>query len=110
LQGKSKAITFIGFAVRAGKIKCGVNALLLTKERIKVLILCSTAGDNTSKESIKLSKRFNCPLLICKDITLENIINKENCKLAGIYDNNLAKAVLDNIDGNFLKYFGGDNI
>jgi len=110
LEVKSKAITFIGFAVRSRKIKCGVNALILTKERIKVLILCSTAGEGTTKEAIKLSQKFSCPLIISKGIKLEDIVYKDNCKLAGIFDINLAKAVLDNLDDNFLKYFGGDNI
>jgi hypothetical protein len=110
LEAKSKAVTFIGFAVRSRKIKCGVNALILTRERIKLLILCSTAGEGTNKEALKLMKKFSCPLIICSGIKLEDVIYKDNCKLAGIFDINLAKAVLDNLDSNFLKYFGGDNI
>jgi ribosomal protein L7Ae-like RNA K-turn-binding protein len=110
LEGNSKAVTFIGFSVRARKIVCGVNALSYTREKIKLVILCSVTGEGTYKEGIKLSKKFNCPLIICNNIKLEDIVKKDNCKLAGIFDNNLAKAVLDNLDGNFLIYSGGDNL
>ena len=47
--------------------------------------------------------------MICK-IPLEQLTGKENCKMAAITDVNLAKAVLDNQDGNFSVSSGGNGL
>ena len=77
---QTKLNTFIGFAIKARKAKLGVNAVK-TLKRADLLILCSTSSENTLKESVSLSKKLNAKLYILKEIKLEDVVFKENCKL-----------------------------
>lgn len=46
---KSKAESYIGFCIKAGKLTCGFNAIELQKKDIYLLLLCSTAAENAKK-------------------------------------------------------------
>jgi len=97
---KSKIESCVGFARRAGKYRCGVNAIGTLKQ-VKLLILCSTAAVNTQNETVKLSKKFHCDVVVSNTITVEKLTGKENCKLLAITDASLAKAIKDNLNGDF---------
>jgi hypothetical protein len=80
----------------------------MAKKGIKLILVCSTASENTFKLAIKYKNRFSCPLIICK-CGLENAVNKPNCKIAAILDESLAKAILDNVCDDYELYAGGSN-
>ncbi len=101
---KSKPLTFIGFAIRARKVRSGANAIVTLKGGVKVLIICSTASQNAFDEAIKLSKKFNAPLVVSKTYKVEDIIKKERCKLLAIQDESLGNAILQNLDDHFQEY------
>ncbi len=105
-MGKTKAFTFIGFAIKARKVKMGVNAVN-TLKKAELLIVCSTATENTLKEAVSLSKKLLAKLLVLNDIKLEEVVFKENCKLIAITDKALSKAILDSQDSHLSEYFGG---
>ncbi len=100
-----KLRTYIGFAIKAGKVRTGVNAIGTLKGRIPLLILCSTASENTVKDAVKLSKKHSAAIVVSNDLVAD-LFNKENCKLAAILDQSLANAILDNLNDKFVK-FGG---
>ena len=97
---KSKAETFIGFAVRARKCKIGVNACK-TLKRAKLVIVDGAAGESTKKDAASLSERFKCPLLTTKK-PLENIVFKGNAKVMAITDGALASAIFENKEEDFI--------
>ena len=103
----SKILTFIGFSIRARKVRSGVNAIKTLKGGVPLLILCHTASDNTLKDAVKLSKKLSARLVISKTYKIEDVIKKEHCKLIAIQDNSLAKAILDNLDCHFQEYSQG---
>ena len=105
---KSKILTFIGFSIRARKIKCGVNAVK-TLKKAYVLIICSTASKNTFDESVSLAKKLSAKLIVCNGYVLADVICKENCKLIALTDEGLSKAVLEHLDGHFTEYSGGND-
>ena len=105
----SKPLTFIGFAIKARKVKFGVNAVATLKPKVPLLILCSTASDNTKHDAVKLSKKLQATLLIATDVKVEDIVYKENCKLIAVQDVALAKAIMENLDCHFTKYSGGNS-
>ncbi len=107
---KSKVLTFIGFSLRAKKLRCGVNAIKTIKKSVKVLILCQTASNNTFDEAVKIAKKLNSTLIISVDNKVEDIVNKERCKLIAVEDESLAQAILDNLDSQFVRYAGGYGI
>ena len=62
MENKTKAETYIGFAMRAGKFRIGTNAVL-TLKRMDLLIVCKSASDNTKKHAQKIAREYNGPLL-----------------------------------------------
>ncbi len=102
----SKLFTFIGFAIKARKVKMGVNAIK-TLKRAQLLILCHMASENTVKEAISLSKRLNAKLFILNDIKLEDVVFKDKLKLIAVCDDALAKAIIDSNDSRLKECLGG---
>lgn len=101
MNNKSKAQTFIGFAMRTGKFRIGTNAAA-TLKRAELVIVCKSASDNTKKEADKLAKKFHCPILETKEITLGELTHRENAKVMAIADKSLSLAVLSNSDEDFI--------
>ena len=108
MANRSKIETFIGFSIRARALACGSNTIA-TQKRVYLIILCSSASENTKKIAQKYCNKFRCDLLLCKK-PLEDIVYKQNCKLVALTDKNLAKAILDNQDENFSVYSGGNGL
>ena len=104
---KSKAESYIGFCIKAGKLTCGFNAVESLKKEVYLLLLCDTASANGKKSAKKLQKRFGCEMLLFCGKTLEEVTGKTGCKLAAVREQNLAKAILSVEDENFRKYSGG---
>ena len=105
MQNK-KIFTYVGFSKRAGKLKTGTNAIKTVKKGVYLIIVCKTASANAIKEAEKLSNRFGCPLFITETFTVEELVDKENCKLVAILEPELAKAIILNA-GEDLKEFSG---
>ena len=99
---QDKIVSYIGFAVKARKVKLGVNAIDTVKSGVCLLVVCASAAKNTQKEAVSFAKKFNCKLVISKTYLLEDIVHKENCKLMAILDRQLAKAILNNLNEHFV--------
>lgn len=89
---RSKVRSYLGFALRAGKLTLGVNAAETLKKGVRLLIADSSVAKNSFKVICKLKDRFACPLLFAKD--LGELAEKPGCKLAAVRDESLAKAIL----------------
>ena len=105
---RSKAESYIGFCRKAGKLTCGANAIEVQKKGIYLLLLCQSASDNTKKNAQRLAMKFGCALLVSEGKRLEQLVGKENCKLAAVRDEWLAKAILSCAEDEFIKYPGGN--
>ena len=105
MENKTKAETFIGFALRTGKYKIGVNAVN-TLKRANLIIVCKSASENTKKDAEKLAKRFHCPQIETVNFTLEQLTYRENDKVMAVADKSLAKAILDNLENDFTLKTG----
>lgn len=106
---KSKAESYIGFCIKAGKLTCGFNAVEQQKKDVFLLLLCDTASENAKKNALKLKSKFGCDVLLFRGKTLEEIVGRENCKLAAVRDRGLAKAILSAADEKISLYSGGNN-
>lgn len=102
MKETNKIATYIGFAIRSGNYKIGGNSIA-TLKGANLVIVCSTASENTVKLAKKYSTRFGCKLLTTKTPTLAQLTFKENAKLMAITDSQLAKAIIDNIDQDFIS-------
>ena len=101
MENKSKANTFIGFAIRARKFRIGMNAVQTLKS-INLLIVCKSASENTQSEALKVANKYHCPLIVTIKENLEEITHRENAKIMAVADKALAKAILDNIENDFI--------
>ena len=95
-----KIETYIGFCIKARKIALGAGTIDLLRKGVYLVIVCSTASENAKKLALKYKNRFSCPLIECK-IGLENVVHKSGCKIAAIRDENLARAICDNLDDGY---------
>jgi ribosomal protein L7Ae-like RNA K-turn-binding protein len=101
LENKSKAETFIGFAMRTGKFRIGTNAVQ-TLKRAYLMIVCSSASQNTKEQAEKIAKKFHCQLIETASATLEQLTHRENAKVMAIADKNLSVAILENMEKDFI--------
>ena len=100
-----KVETYIGFCIKARKISLGGGTIDLLRKGVYLIIVCSTASENTKKLALKYKNRFLCPLIECK-IGLENVVHKAGCKIAAIRDESLARAITDNLNEDYVLYDG----
>lgn len=103
MDTKTKAETFIGFAVKAGKLRTGTGTIERLKN-IKLLIVCGTASDNAKDKAKGLAAKHKCVLLVSKK-PLGEIVYKENVKIAAVTDYALAKAISANAGEDFISEF-----
>ena len=101
METKSKAETFIGFAIRTGNYRIGLNACA-TLKKASLMIVCGSASENSTKDAIKLAKKFGCPIISPTEKKLEEITHRENAKVMAIADKDLSKAILDNSQNDFI--------
>lgn len=73
-----------------------------TLKRIDLLIVCHTASDNTKEQAIKVAKKYKCPILETKGVTLEQLVYKENAKVMAVSDKALSKAILENSEKDLI--------
>ena len=105
MESKSKAETFIGFAVRAGKFRSGANTLA-TLKKAYLIIACETAAENTLKAAARYAAKYRCPLFRTCGKALCDLAHKDGIKVAAITDAALAGAIIAN-PAPYLAEFGG---
>lgn len=105
---KNKIFSYVGFAKRARKFRSGINAIKTIKSGVFLILVCNTASPNAIKEAEKLSERFACPLFQTKTFTVEELADKENCKVVAICESELAKAIILNAGEDLQEISGGN--
>ena len=103
---QSKVQSYIGFCKRARKITLGSSAVGTLKSGVYLLLLDSSAAKNSLRYALKFKRKFNCPLLVCGE-NFEELVGKQNCRLAAIQDKNLADAILNSGEPGYELYTEG---
>ena len=105
-MAQGKVYSYIGFCKRARKITLGSSAVGTLKGGVYLLLLDKNAAKNSLRYALKYKRKFNCPLLVCGD-NFEELVGKENCRLAAIQDKNLADAILNSGESGYELYTEG---
>lgn len=100
MEKRNKTRTFIGFAVKSKNLRTGMNTVLSLK-RAELILVCKSASENTVKQARSAADKFKCPMLISKCAPLEEMIYKENVKIAAVTDKRLAQSIKDNAEEEF---------
>lgn len=89
-----KVSSYIAFSIRSGKIIFGVDKLFQSKKMPLLVIICSTQNDKVSNKIIRFCNINNVKVIKLKDLVLADMIGRDNCKVVGLLDYNLATAVI----------------
>lgn len=100
LDKNDKFVTMIGFARRSGKIVYGLDSLKSAKN-IKLLAVSDTASDNLRRNMERIADTNELPIVYADG--LENTVGN-NVKALGLTDGNMAKAVIDYVEGTRTQY------
>lgn len=99
---KTKAETYIGFVVRAGKFKAGCNTLATVKKAYLV-ILCRSAEENSRKLAVKYADKFRCKAFATTNKDLSEYVHKDGIKIMCVTDRGLAEAIINNSEKEFIE-------
>ena len=88
----NKIESYLGFALRAGKLVLGLNNIEAIRKGVYCVLLDADAQKNSQKQARKARERFCCPLVVIKN--LGALIKREGCMVAALQDASLAGAVL----------------
>ena len=100
MEKKNKAITLIGFSIKAGKCRIGTNAIA-TLKRVYLIIVCKSASENTKKQARDYGVKFHADVMETVNQTLEEITYKENAKMLAITDRDFAKSIKEYAESEF---------
>ena len=85
--------TYLGFSIKSRAIIIGQDRLKATKDKVSLIICCTTASQNLKDLAIRQAERLKCRVTYLDD-TLENYTNLDGCKVLGLTNASLAEAIL----------------
>lgn len=91
----NKIKTYIGFAIKAKKLISGQSLIKHTKEKLYLILVCSTASENLVNLAENVANKNQCEVIVSK-VLLESVSNIKDIKILGITDESLAKAIINN--------------
>ena len=90
----NKVKTYLGFSLKSGSIIFGYDNIVKRINKIKLIILCSSANEKTILNIKKLKQET----IKLKSLTLSELLERDNVKAIGLTNENLTKSILENID------------
>ena len=97
-----KVASLIGFAVKANKLIYGVDELIEGKRKRYLIIYCHTLSDRSKAAVKEVALRDKVPLIETKGKKLEEIVYKNNCKVIGVSNKQMADAIIEYITEDYL--------
>ena len=96
----SKIKSYVGFAINKGDVVFGLDNIKKCKKAPKLVIIASDASEKTKKEAKFCCQKFKAVLIECVK-NVEELVEKPGVKVFSMTDNNLIKAILQNLDEDF---------
>lgn len=89
----TKLETYLGFAIKSGKVIFGSDKLFDCKKKPQLVLICSSQNEKVTLKVFKFCENNNIECIKLKDSVLSELVKRENCKVIGIIDESLAKAI-----------------
>lgn len=90
-----KIKTYLGFSVKSNQIVYGIDNLITTKKKVHLIVACKTLTDNGLNQLLKFANKNKIEVVSPIEETLSELINRNNCKIIGLTNGNLCKAILN---------------
>lgn len=91
----TKISSYVGFALKAGKVVFGADNIIASNKRMLVLI-SESLGANSASKVLAHAKETGMRVVTVEDVGA--IVSREGVKAIGIREKNLAEAILKQID------------
>lgn len=88
----------LGFAIKANKIVYGTDNVIIKK--VKLILISDTLSKTTIKKIYNNKKEI--PIYSVKNFD-ELLLGRPGCKVIGITDSQMATAMENNLDSNYLR-------
>lgn len=90
-----KIKSYIGFAIKSNSILFGWDKIKESKKLPNLVLVCSTQNDKVTEKVHRFCKNTNIKFIkLNRDITLSELVSRDNCKVIGIINNNLSVAII----------------
>ena len=93
-----KISSYLMFSIRSGKIIFGVDKLFVSKKMPCLVLICSTQNEKVSNKVLKFCNINKIKVIKLKDLILSELIGRDNCKVVGLLDYNLANAIINEVE------------
>lgn len=88
-----KIKAYLGFAIKSGEILFGYDKLVISKKIPIVVVVCSTQNEKVTAKIHRYCVNNDIKYFKLKDLILSELIGRDNCKVVGILNRNLASAI-----------------
>lgn len=105
---KNKFEAYIGFGIKSGNIIFGSDKIIESRKKVSLVIFDESTNVKVVNKLISLSdyKKF---ALIKSKILLSELTKRDNVKVLGMMDKNLASAIIKNCDEEIIILKEGEN-
>jgi len=90
-----KIKTYIGFSIKSKQIIYGIDNLLTTKKKINLILVCSLLTENGLNQVLNFANKKSIIVAKVLNTTISELTNKNNCKIIGLTNGSLSKAILN---------------
>lgn len=93
MNQNSKLGGYIGFGIKSKAVVFGYDNIKTNFKNIKLIVMCKTLSEKVKAKLLILANELNICLVETKGI-LGEVISRENCKVVGLKNLELCKAII----------------
>ena len=96
-MNQNKLKSYFGFAIKSGKVIFGYDNLFKSKKAPFLVVISPDLAEKMVNKVKIFCDEHKINLLTLENLNLSDIINRDNCKVLGICDENLSFAIENEI-------------
>lgn len=104
----NKFQAYIGFSIKSREIIYGSDNIVISKKNIQLVIIDETTNVKVVNKLISFCDSKNI-MLIKSKFTLSELTTRDNVKVVGLLNKNLAKAIIENCSDDIIIIKEGEN-
>lgn len=94
-----KTAALIGFAIKAGKVVFGTDAVLRYRKKMPLIVLCYTLADNAVGKITRYAERST--VVVSEQNDVASLTHRQGCKAIAITDKQMSEAILKSMNGTY---------